>query len=79
MAELRSKISEQADNAVLLLDGAVVGGVTRTAKDAYTVDTSGRISALDGITGSSVRDALDNVVARVRQGGVKAYVDVSTP
>lgn len=64
--------------AVLTVDGDVVGGIELTAKGVYTVDTKGKIPAIDGLSGASTDDACKAVSGCVMGGGVTYYRNISS-
>ena len=70
MARLKAYENPGGHSAVLTVDGAVVGWIDLTGKDTYSVNTQGRVPALDGISAGSPRAAWSHVVQRVQAGGV---------
>jgi hypothetical protein len=52
------------------VDGVVVGGIEMTGPGTYTVDTKGKVPAIDGLTGQSPIDAWAGVVREVQAGKV---------
>lgn len=79
MATIETHENPMGQSAVITVDRAVVGWITLTGPKTYTVDTGGRVPAIDGITGVSPKDAHDNIVAKVRAGGVVLVTPVSNP
>ena len=77
MAQLKIDENLGGQTAVIKIDGAVAGGISQTGKGTFAADTSGRIPAVDGISGPSIRDAADRNVNKMRQGGVIYSAEVS--
>ncbi|NUB12024.1 hypothetical protein GAY28_04425 [Azospirillum brasilense] len=78
MATLKAQENPGGQSAVITVDSAVAGGITLTAKGVYSVDTGGRIPAIDGLSGASPREAWGAVIDRVRIGDVKYHANISS-
>jgi hypothetical protein len=76
MVRLQAHENTGGYDAVVTADGAVVGKITMTGKNRFSVDTGGRIPAIDGLAGTSPRDAWSKVVQQIQAGGVVYHAPV---
>lgn len=76
MARLKAQENPGGHSAGITVDGVVCGGITMTSKGVYSVNTEGRIPAIDGLSGDSPRDAWEAVAQKVQAGGVVYHADV---
>jgi len=63
-------------DAVITVDGEVVGGVINGPHGA-TVQTGGRIPAIDGLVGESVRDVWGKVVRKGLEDGLQLITQLT--
>jgi hypothetical protein len=75
MLQVKAHENPGGHSAVISVDGIVVGGI-KIAGRTYRVDTSGKIPAIDGISGTTPQDAWNNVLGRARTEAIIYYVEL---
>ena len=78
MATIRLSINLGGQSATLDVDGMVVGGIAMTSPGVYSIDTKGKVPAIDGLAAGSIEEVWKDVNAKVRTGGVTLCWPISS-
>ncbi|GBR26668.1 hypothetical protein [Komagataeibacter nataicola] len=68
MVKLNIRMTTGNKSAAILADGKVIGGITMTDKETYTINTNGNISDIDGLSDTSIKKVWERAKMQNRYG-----------